>query len=713
MLAYFLTFHLLFAIFGRSVIIGSEVDKLKTLLIMVDNRDLENNLKSQTLSYFSLTSAINYEYAKRHGYDFILFKVNNKNITTEVFNKYGMKSDEAESTAKSHMKMGWASETKQTISVFNTELRQFRATPWAKIALLWNLVAITNKEHLSFNKQWDYIFYLDSDFVINPTFHSRSLSEAMISWSTHSPKVSQSPLIFFSNAPYSHRPCTGGMLVQTHNDMSSTLLADWWNWNIPYNNFAHEYEQAALWEMLDKNHPIKTNMIYLHSERQFPPCNDLWLCHLGHPWQEERMRTLHDMAENTLKYNDEKFSEMIDIINTHHTVNIDSFAMADIIKNDITKLTSTDIQNIEFFSQKLKEKIIINSEIPQVENIIKGEGNIDTLNIEFNLPIFKTAYEHQFPGTCSDKKALLLQGFQSTGLGTVICWQLSALLKKAMNMDLVLIIDEDASSPYLKGCPDTHPQSGRWGCLFQPVTNCTKGNVAEIALTVASSAGADDGVVISQEQKDELTAFLSRPSDFALQAVTDVQKLLHIDDWALGSLRTAGVHVRQRSRTGSGDWVRGHSHEWSANDLLHVLLQISKTSNVSNFVVISDDPLLVSATSALSTSRQEGLKIAYTSDVVKHATNSDQDCVRDSALIGCEKDFNEKQGAYSVMVDLAMISRTNVFAGTKKSAFSQLMKAMVMGYNQKGLLLGVDEFDLDNVCTKQQVGKKSCQLFFP
>jgi hypothetical protein len=38
---------------------------------------------------------------------------------------------------------------------------------------------------------------------------------------------------------------------------------------------------------------------------------------------------------------------------------------------------------------------------------------------------------------------------------------------------------------------------------------------------------------------------------------------------------------------------------------------------------------------------------------------------------------------------------------------------MVMGYNQQGLLLGVNEFNLDEVCHKNDIRKKNCQLFFP
>jgi hypothetical protein len=244
---------------------GNASGNQKILLIMVDNRDLDSTFHSPNMSYFPLSAAINYEYAKHHGYGFLLFNVNNNDVVSNVYSKYGVNSTSASVTADSHMKMGWATKEKQKISVFNAKLRQFRATPWAKIALMWNLVTVISQDEIL--SVWDFVFYLDSDFVINPKFHSRSIAEAFKSWSAHSAAVSKASMIFFSNAPYSHRPCTGGMLVSISHENSVQLLADWWNWDIPYNNFAHEYEQAALWEMIDANHKLKSHMVYLHSER--------------------------------------------------------------------------------------------------------------------------------------------------------------------------------------------------------------------------------------------------------------------------------------------------------------------------------------------------------------------------------------------------------------------------------------------------------------
>jgi hypothetical protein len=202
----------------------------------------------------------------------------------------------------------------------------------------------------------------------------------------------------------------------------------------------------------------------------------------------------------------------------------------------------------------------------------------------------------------------------------------------------------------------------RWECLFQPISNCTVSSVEQVAAHIVTTKSADDGVDITQEEKEELTAFLSRPSDFALKEASDIRTRLNIQDWESDHIRTAGIHIRQQSHSDGQDWVRKSSHKWTPQDLLHVLLQISRLANVTNFIVVSDDPQLASLTAQLSTSRNEAIKIVFTTDLVTHATRSDQDCVRDN--LGCEKNLGVSRSAYSVMADIAIISRTNVFAGT-------------------------------------------------
>jgi hypothetical protein len=47
--------------------------------------------------------------------------------------------------------------------------------------------------------------------------------------------------------------------------------------------------------MLDHNSAAAATTSYLHNDRQFPPCDNNWICHLGHPWKNERIETLKKM----------------------------------------------------------------------------------------------------------------------------------------------------------------------------------------------------------------------------------------------------------------------------------------------------------------------------------------------------------------------------------------------------------------------------------
>jgi len=240
-------------------------------MIMVDNRELETEWHSANMNYLSLTSSINFNYAQRHGYDFLLFRLTNKHLTSKVYQKYHFKSLEAIQTANNYMNEYWTSPTKQELSVFNPHLRQYRASPWAKLTVVWNLLILLSNEKLNMSqkliKDWDYIFYVDSDLAINPTFHGRSLNDVLNAWIPSYPKVNESPIVFFSNYPFLPYPCSGGVLFKTNHQLSAELVAEWWNWNLSDHNFVHEYEQAALWDMLAKNHSIKYNITYLENER--------------------------------------------------------------------------------------------------------------------------------------------------------------------------------------------------------------------------------------------------------------------------------------------------------------------------------------------------------------------------------------------------------------------------------------------------------------
>jgi hypothetical protein len=166
------------------------------------------------------------------------------------------------------------------------------------------------------------------------------------------------------------------------------------------------------------------------------------------------------------------------------------------------------------------------------------------------------------------------------------------------------------------------------------------------------------------------------------------------------------------------DWVRSNSRKWTPFDLAHVLGEISKKAKVSHFIIISDDPNLPRLTKEAIEARKKyhgnSIAVTFTTESVLHAARTDRDCLRDQ--LGCDENLNVQKAAFANMVDLALVSMCHVFAGTEKSMYSRLLDNMVMYNVQRPLLLGVEKFDLDAVCAKNQrsaTGGVPCNLYLP
>ena len=54
------------------------------------------------------------------------------------------------------------------------------------------------------------------------------------------PPALQASLIFFSNAPYSSRPCTGSFVINPTHRLAAETIKVWWDHNISSKNFVHE-----------------------------------------------------------------------------------------------------------------------------------------------------------------------------------------------------------------------------------------------------------------------------------------------------------------------------------------------------------------------------------------------------------------------------------------------------------------------------------------
>lgn len=283
------------------------LSKRRVLIVTVDNRKLDSNKTNNFLhsSYYSPTLAINFKYATRHDYDFIAIRCNSTGILQDIQQKYNLTIDDIR---RQEILMEPSNDPlaldKDRLTTFNVKLKQARASPWAKLpALALILDLLERDESVSNVTSYDMVWYLDSDLAINPELHKKSLPDMLVHM-THNLvaglPLSETSILFFSNAPYAAIPCTGSIVFFPGFGLARDLVTEWWDHDFAVKNFHHEYEQASLWDMLKSHHNITEHYSYSHSLKQFPPCEGQFLCHLGHPWSNVRMK----VSENKLSHNE-------------------------------------------------------------------------------------------------------------------------------------------------------------------------------------------------------------------------------------------------------------------------------------------------------------------------------------------------------------------------------------------------------------------------
>jgi hypothetical protein len=344
------------AIFGychRSII---AVNPDEILILMVDNRPFERDFHTNSSdSYVSRSCVMNFEYAKLHGYSFAVVRPEEVKITNEMQQKYFLSEDAIFKQQEPHLKthVGWASAQKTQAASFNVQLRQFRASPWSRLPVIWLLSKLSKYVHHSqpFNnassnnfhehhkfktngtvdqllmRNWKYILYMDSDAVINPEFFNQSLTANIDVW-RNLPKsdgtakpFDETCLVFFSNLPYNSWPCTGIFLVDLQNPHTSDLLLEWWNFNDAAMNWVHEYEQEAfntLW-MRYKWNTVHAHTTLLTSVRQFAPF-DHYFTHLSSA--ADRYGLLANYTQLDLNWTQSRYTADLALIERNHMINI-------------------------------------------------------------------------------------------------------------------------------------------------------------------------------------------------------------------------------------------------------------------------------------------------------------------------------------------------------------------------------------------------------
>jgi hypothetical protein len=306
--------------------------------------------------------------------------------------------------------------------------------------------------------------------------------------------------------------------------------------------------------------------------------------------------------------------------------------------------------------------------------------------------LMQRIYENQFPSNCKDRKGWLLQDFQETGLGTIVSFQVAALLHKAVNAGHVLIIENKRMKPHYFEICDDPGVNGKYECLFQPITKCNPGNT-RIAMHFPNTKNVNRGMELNWDEWLLYSAFLTRPS-YHMLSLTSRSASSIIDNRAFAGHGTA-VHIRQGQPDNGADWARQHKPIWSAPQIVNILKWVSKTRNNNEFVVISDNLTLTQSVFEAGNAKAENnqLSVFITSNAVKHI-DSVHDCVREKGL-GCDERVGAVAVAKSVMIDLVMASRSDRIIGSMESTYAWLLMGMIAQY-RGSMIQPEDIMDLDN-----------------
>jgi len=219
---------------------------------------MSDNRRLQSSEYNSLVAAINYDYCKKHKYDFIYYRPY-LNI-------------------------------KESVSLYNCidpNTNTTRHASWSKLL----------SAKLALELPYDYVVYIDSDCIFkNRDFSLDEFIRPYLKYDT----------IFLNNKPWGdHLPC-GGFFVCKVGPASKQFIQDWYAIPIPSKNKVHAWEQDALWTLYKKfNIAIVDEMMFQEKEGQF-------LRHICH--KEHRLRIPYFQAFLTSNQIDVRSIEPIQYI---------------------------------------------------------------------------------------------------------------------------------------------------------------------------------------------------------------------------------------------------------------------------------------------------------------------------------------------------------------------------------------------------------------
>ena len=205
---------------------NTSLNNKKILIIMSDNRALGKE-------YNSLTACINYEYSKKHGYDFIYYRPYLNDKTNYELNNC------LDSKGKP------------------------RHASWSKI--------LSTKKALEL--KYDYIVYIDTDCIFKD--FSRTIEQYI-------KPFPEKDVMFLDDKPWGATyPCAGFYICKVTPE-SKKLMNDWYALDLPENNTKHPWEQAALVKIFKGyNVQLIDDWMFREKEGQF-------LRHIGTDDKENR-----------------------------------------------------------------------------------------------------------------------------------------------------------------------------------------------------------------------------------------------------------------------------------------------------------------------------------------------------------------------------------------------------------------------------------------
>jgi len=228
----------------------------KILILMSDNRDLSDNIDES--DYNSLSTYINYRYAKIHGYDFKYLqpRLNNK---VEIFNCYSPSN-------------------------------KIRHASWSKILSVTKIM----KEYPTY----DWILYLDSDCIFNDNtktiyqylLNSKNIKGENLDFNQN--------LFFMNNQPWNpDLPCAGFFIIKNSSEMLWFIESWYSDESVEEFNTWHPWEQNALHLNLNLDCEIINDWMFRERPSQF-------LRHIGTEENHNRIPYFKSII-NKIDINDE------------------------------------------------------------------------------------------------------------------------------------------------------------------------------------------------------------------------------------------------------------------------------------------------------------------------------------------------------------------------------------------------------------------------